>query len=102
MPPAGTELKGCSHPQADCDLQDGWTVPEMKGQPRCRSLPLALTLPTAHPFCSLRCPGWALPISVPGRPAISRPRLVIAGSFEVPLVASMTVIYPISIRFLSG
>ena len=32
----------------------------------------------------VRAPGKALPTSVQGRPGISRRRLVIAGSFEVP------------------
>jgi hypothetical protein len=53
----------------------------------------------------VRTLGKALSTSGQERPAVSRRRLVIADSFEVPplrLGASATAIYPISVRFIFG
>jgi hypothetical protein len=61
MPPAGTELKGCSHPLADCDLQDRVDRARDERSASLPFAPLALTFPTAHPFCSVRCPRQGTP-----------------------------------------
>jgi len=70
---------------------------EASYNPTTRELTIRVTLvpELTHPdgprapllFVPRRAPGKALPTSVQGRPAVSRRRLVIAGTFEVPRAA---------------
>jgi hypothetical protein len=69
-----------NHAQCRVTLSDDGVDAVNKSDAVARSV--AFGKPTcAHVVCA---PGKALPTSVQGRPAVSRRRLVIAGSFEVP------------------